>query len=134
MWLWRIIYCLVQELNIYMKFPIIELVDRYAIAVVKHRKTNGANQEEVDFYHQQLVESNINPQHHLIDDLITHHTCVWNLEDDFKKGRVDNLPLEEIGRRALAIRDMGHDRVALKNALADLVDDPVKEIKQYNGV
>ena len=113
-----------------MKFPIIEIVDRYAIAVVKHKKTQGANQEELDFYLKQMKRSNVNPQHNLVLDLISHHEYVWNLEDDFKKCRVDNLPLEEIGRRALHIRDVGFKRVELKNALAMLAGDPVREIKQ----
>ena len=52
------------------------------------------------------------------------------LQDDFKKCRIDNLPLEEIGRRALHIRDVGFRRVDLKNALAELVNDPVREVKQ----
>ena len=113
-----------------MKFPVIEIVDRYAIAVVKHKKTSGANQEELDFYLKQMRKVNINPQNNLVLDLIAHHEYVWNLEDDFKKCRVDNLPLEEIGRRALHIRDVGFKRVDLKNALAALAGDPVREIKQ----
>jgi hypothetical protein len=44
-----------------MKFPIIEIVDRYAISVVKYEKTNGANQEELDFYLEQMKEADINP-------------------------------------------------------------------------
>ena len=113
-----------------MKFPIIEVVDRYAIAVVKSKKTNGANKEELEFYLDQMRQANINPNHTLVAELILHHEYVWNLEDDFKKSRVDNLPLEEIGRRALHIRDVGFKRVELKNALAELVGDPVREIKQ----
>lgn len=113
-----------------MKFPVIEIVDRYAIAVVKHKKTQGANQEELDFYLEQMKQININPQHQLICELIDHHEYVWSLEDDFKKCRIDNLPLEEIGQRALHIRDVGFKRVELKNALALLADDPVREIKQ----
>ena len=109
-----------------MKFPVIEIVDRYAIAVVKHDKTNSANQAELDFYLDQMKIANINPQHHLVKELIEHHAYVWSLE----KCRIDNLPLEEVGRRALHIRDVGFKRVELKNALAELVDDPVREVKQ----
>ena len=112
-----------------MKFPVIEIVDRYAIAVVKHRKTHGANQEELDFYLRQMAEINIDADHELMLQLVQHHEYVWNLEDDFKKCRIDGLPLEEIGRRALHIRDVGFKRVDLKNALAGLVNDPVREIK-----
>ena len=113
-----------------MKFPIIEIVDRYAIAVVKHEKTNGANQEELNFYLEQMEEANINPSDVKVIKLIEHHRYVWSLEDDFKKAKIDALPLEEIGRRALYIRDIGYRRVDLKNALAEMVDDPVREIKQ----
>ena len=113
-----------------MKFPVIEIVDRYAIAVVKHTKTQGANQEELDFYLKQMKKANINPQHNLVLELIKHHEYVWSLEDDFKKCRIDSLPLDEIGRRALHIRDVGLKRVELKNTLAMLAGDPVREVKQ----
>ena len=113
-----------------MKFPVIEIVDRYTIAVVKHEKTNGANQEELDFYLGQMKEANINPSDVKVIELIEHHRYVWSLEDDFKKAKIDALPLEEIGRRALYIRDIGYRRVDLKNALAEMVNDPVREIKQ----
>ena len=113
-----------------MKFPVIEIVDRYTIAVVKHEKTNGANQEELDFYLEQMKQANINPSDVKIIELIEHHSYVWSLEDDFKKAKIDSLPLEEIGRRALYIRDIGYRRVDLKNALAEMVNDPVREIKR----
>jgi hypothetical protein len=113
-----------------MKFPIIEIVDRYAISVVKYEKTNGANQEELNFYLEQMKEADINLSEPKLLELIEHHRYVWSLEDDFKKAKVDNLPLEEIGRRALHIRDIGYRRVDLKNDFAKLLGDPVREIKQ----
>jgi hypothetical protein len=113
-----------------MKFPIIEIVDRYAIALIKHEKTNGANQEELDFYTAQINQTGIALTDYKLIELIEHHRYVWSLEDDFKKAKIDALPLEEIGRRALYIRDIGYKRVDLKNALAEMVNDPVREIKQ----
>lgn len=114
-----------------MQFPVIEIVDRYAIAVVKYEKTVGANQEEVDFYLTQMQSANINPLNQKVIELIEHHSYVWSLEDDFKKAKIDNLPLEEIGRRALHIRDVGYKRVELKNAVAEYINiDLVREIKQ----
>lgn len=114
-----------------MKFPTIEVVDRYCIAIVKSIKTNNTNSEEVEFYKQQMADISIAINHPLINQLIQHHEYVWSLEDDFKKCRIDNLPLDEIGRRALHIRDVGFERVRLKNSLAELVNDPVIEVKQY---
>ena len=113
-----------------MKFPTIELVDRYTIAVVKFEKTQGENQEELDFYKEQIQNIGIPDNHELISALIDHHRYIWNLEDNFKKSRIDELPMEEIGRQALHIRDMGHIRAKLKNDLAELVNDPVREIKK----
>jgi hypothetical protein len=113
-----------------MKFPVIELVDRYCIAIVKSVKTNNANAEEVEFYSKQMDETGIDKLHPLVKQLIQHHEYVWSLEDDFKKGRIDIKPLEEIGRIAIAVRDQGHERVRLKNALAELLNDPVREVKQ----
>ena len=113
-----------------MQFPTIELVDRYAIAVVKFEKTNGANKEELDFYLAQMALANINPANTKVLELIEHHSYVWSLEDDFKKGRIDALPLEEIGRRAIYIRDIGYKRQELKNSLAEAMNDPVREVKQ----
>lgn len=113
-----------------MKFPVIEIVDRYAIAVVKHEKTNGANQAELDFYTTQITQTGIALTDRKLKELIEHHRYVWSLEDDFKKAKIDQLPLDEIGRRALYIRDIGYRRVDLKNALAESVGDAVREIKQ----
>lgn len=113
-----------------MKFPVIELVDRYAIAEVKNNLTSGANAEELKFYQGQMKNAGIDTQLDLILELVRHHRYVWSLEDDFKKARIDNLPLEEIGRRALHIRDLGVKRAEIKNKLAEMFDDPVREVKQ----
>jgi hypothetical protein len=113
-----------------MKFPVIEIVDRYCIAIVKSVKTNNANAEEVKFYSEQMHEAGIPKLHPLIQQLIQHHEYVWSLEDDFKKAKIDALPLEEIGQRALHIRDIGYIRLKLKNDLAELFNDPVREVKQ----
>ena len=113
-----------------MEFPIIEIVDRFAIAVVKHKMTAGENQPEFDFYQKQMNEIKISTDHQLILKLIDIHHYIWSLENDFKTAKVDDLPLEEIGRRALLVRDGMKIRIQLKNELADLFNDPVKEIKK----
>lgn len=113
-----------------MKFPIIELVDRYTIALVKHERTHGANHAELDFYSQQIQELDIAQIQHLLDNLIQIHRDIWNLEDDFKKYRETDYSLEEIGRRSLIIRDLNQHRVAYKNQIAAAVGCAVREIKQ----
>ena len=106
-----------------------ELVDRYAIAQVKYNRTGGANQAELDFYEKQM---SVIDKILIWDELQAFkilHDKIWSLEDDFKKCRIDNIDLAEIGRRALEIRDYNNFRVKLKNAVAEKLNDPIREIK-----
>ena len=113
------------------KFPVIELVDRYCIAKLKFAKL-GNNKEELDFYTEQLSDIDFNLIKEELDQLYQVHAEVWDLEDDFKKFRVEHLyDLAEVGRRALHVRDVMHQRYDLKNRMADKLNDPVKEMKKY---
>jgi hypothetical protein len=111
------------------KFPIIELVDRYAIAQVKYMRTNGANEAEFEFYKKEVDKlDTLAIYDELIALKILHHK-IWDLEDDFKKCRIDGTDLAEVGRRALEIRDYNNTRVTIKNKIAEILNDPVREIK-----
>ena len=125
--------CVISQLSEQMtnfQFPIIELVDRYTIARVKYDKTNGANQAELDFYQIEIDKLNLDAiKDHLVE-LENIHRQIWALEDDFKKCRLSNVDLAEIGRRALEIRDINNFRVQYKNSIAAICHDAVREIKQ----
>lgn len=111
-------------------FPVIELVDRYTIARVKYEKTQGANAAELDFYSAQIAKLDtqlIQAELFVLEDI---HRRIWDMEDDFKKCRIDGADLSEIGQRALDIRDLNNYRVQYKNSIADKLNDPVREIKQ----
>jgi len=113
------------------KFPVIELVDRYCIAKLKFAKL-GNNKEELDFYTEQLHDIDFELIQEELDQLYKVHAEVWDLEDDFKKFRVEHMyDLAEVGRRALHVRDVMHQRYDLKNRMADKLNDPVKEMKKY---
>ena len=111
------------------KFPIIELIDRLAIAEVKFQRT-GANEEELAWYKNQAIHINLIQIVSEYENLKRTHNEIWNLEAELKSGREAELTLEEIGRRAIAIRDHNNKRVALKNAIAEKLDCPVREIKK----
>ena len=117
-------------MTIEFRFPVIELVDRYTIARVKYEKTSGANQAELDFYQQQIDQLDVELIQAELTELENVHRRIWALEDDFKKCRIDGVDLSEIGRRALEIRDINNYRVQYKNAMADKLNDPVREIKK----
>jgi hypothetical protein len=68
-----------------------------------------------------------------LDDLLvklyTINGRIWNLESDIRQGKEGLLGLEEVGRRALAIRDFNGERIRLKNRITDLIGEKYKEIK-----
>ena len=112
-----------------MIFPIIELVDRYTIAKLKFSKTSGANQEEVDFYKEQLRSHDLASVSQEIDMLYNIHSEIWSLESELKSGMEAQLELVEIGRRAIQIRDWNNKRIKLKNTIAEKLGCAVREVK-----
>jgi hypothetical protein len=115
-----------------MIFPVIELVDRFAIAKLKLHKTNGANREEFDFYDCQLNDSGyaLGTIEQELDQLYRIHSKIWNLEAELKSGRESELSLEELGRRAIMIRNLNNQRIQLKNSMAEQLGCSVREIKK----
>lgn len=110
-------------------FPIIELVDRLAIAEVKFKRTK-ANEEELLWYMNQAMRIDLTLIVDEYENLKTIHDEIWELEALLKTGRESELSLEEIGRRAIAIRDHNNKRVALKNIIAEKLNCSVREIKR----
>jgi hypothetical protein len=111
--------------------PVLELIDRLCIARVKHARTQGANQTELAWYEQRFQQL---PQSAELDDAIQSmtdiHHAIWDLEWQLKSGVEQMLSLQEIGRRAIAIRDHNNKRIAYKNTVARILGHPVTEIKQ----
>jgi hypothetical protein len=110
--------------------PVLELIDRLCIARVKYQRTNGANQVELDWYearYQELPQSA--ELDYNIDAMTAIHNAIWELEWQLKSGVEEQLPLEEIGRRAIRIRDYNNKRISFKNSIARLLAHPVTEIK-----
>jgi hypothetical protein len=110
-------------------FPIIELIDRLAIAEVKWEKTQS-NAEELSWYQTQVEKYNQSIFLKEYTELKDIHRTIWALESDLKSGFEDRLSLEEIGRRAILIRDHNKKRIELKNIVAEKVKCHVREIKK----
>lgn len=109
-------------------FPMIELVDRLAIAEIKWDRTR-ANAAELVWYQQQISHIDVAIIHKQMQQLKEIHNAIWELEKELKSGHEHNLPLEEIGRRAIIIRDLNNKRIQLKNSMAEMLHCPVREIK-----
>jgi len=110
-------------------FPVLELFDRLAIAEVKWDRTHN-NQEELDWYKEQAQEFNPDLIKEPYEQLKQIHNTIWTLEAELKSGQENKLSLEEIGRRAILIRDWNNKRIKIKNQIAELLNCSVREIKQ----
>lgn len=54
---------------------------------------------------------------------------IWDLESDIRKGREGDLGLEEVGRRAIAIRNLNRKRITIKNEVTDATGSGFKDVK-----
>jgi len=112
-------------------FPVLELIDRLCIARVKWERTNHSNKEELDWYENAWQQFPSSPElDYHIEELTKIHNGIWDLEWQLKSGVEQQLSLDEIGRRAINIRNLNNQRIEHKNAAAKLLDDPVREVKQ----
>ena len=116
--------------------PVLELIDRLCIARIKHERTSGANQDELDWYedkYRQLIEIMDARQRatldHNIAEITVIHNKIWDLEWQLKSGVEHLLSMDEIGRRAIAIRDWNNRRITYKNSIAELFGLKMREIK-----
>lgn len=116
--------------------PELELIDRLCIARVKFERTSGGNQDELDWYenHYQELIQNLLPEQLIqlqndISEITKIHNKIWDLEWQLKSGVEHLLDLEEIGRRAIAIRDWNNKRITYKNSIAQLFGLKLREIK-----
>ena len=110
-------------------FPVIELFDRLAIAEVKWERTQN-NQEELAWYRLQVQDFDLDLVKTYFNELKNIHNTIWGLEAELKNGLEEELSLEEIGRRAVLIRNWNNKRIAIKNSIAEILNCPVREIKQ----
>lgn len=109
-------------------FPIIELIDRLAIAEVKHEKTQK-NQDEVQWYKESFDKYDLELVKDDYEALKDVHRTIWGLESELKCHKEHLLSLEEIGRRAIEIRNHNHNRIELKNAIAAKLHCRIREFK-----
>ena len=109
-----------------MKMPISEIIDRYTITKLKSERTNEDVATELLTYKKELDKYDTN-----LDDYIHRmyliNGRIWHTESDIRKGT--NLPLEEIGRLALQVRDLNCERNAIKAEIVENFSEGFKEIK-----
>ena len=111
--------------------PLSEILDRYTITKLKSERTNEDVSDELETYTREIDNSDYvkrsNEIVSFIDRLYEINGALWDTEGDIRN-RVD-MPLEEVGRLALKVRDLNCKRNEIKAEIVDAFSEGFKEIK-----
>lgn len=110
-------------------FPIGEFIDRLVISRIKADKL-GVMTNEILWYETKAKELDLSTVEEEIEQLKQAHLRIWEMEKLLKSGLEDQLPLDEIGRRAIKIRNLNSERIVIKNTLSKKLGCDVVEIKK----
>ena len=107
-----------------------ELVDRYSILLLKMERTDlDVTQERLE-YEKFVLHDTYADIRLWIEKLKVINGRIWDLESDIRRGKEKELGLEEVGRRALMIRDINNERVACKNEITTIYNEGFIETKR----
>ena len=113
-----------------MKMPLSEILDRYTITKLKSERTNEDVYEELKTYKAEIdkpiYSEKSNQIISFIDRLYGINGQLWDTEKDIRNG-VD-MPLKEVGRLALKVRDLNCKRNEIKAEVVDVFAEGFKEI------
>jgi hypothetical protein len=115
-----------------MKMPISEILDRYSIAILKKERANANNEIEINDLMSE-IENYLIKNNDLIskyiEKFIIINGMIWDLESDIRQGKEMLLGLEEVGRRAIKIREYNKIRVGYKNDIVNFFGEGYTDIK-----
>ena len=121
-----------------MKTSISEIADRYSILRLKSERILTENlkdelalyKSELDFYINETIYRYTNEYiYSYVNRLYDVNGKIWDLESDIRKGKENELGLEEVGRRAIQIRELNKIRVSIKNEMVDKYKEGFKDVK-----
>jgi len=100
-----------------LKLSIGDVVDRWTIAYLKFYRGKVDMTAEINEYVDYCEKYNNKIIAESFAALLQHNGDIWSLESDIRLGKENELGLEEVGRRALQIRDHNKLRIEVKNRL-----------------
>lgn len=121
-----------------MEMPLAEVIDRYSILKLKLERLASYNKElesiikkEFVVYDNALEEfkKSVFVKPEWIEKLYEINGRIWDLESDIRRGKEGQLGLEEVGRRALKIRDINQERIEMRNLITKESGSGFFEIK-----
>jgi len=123
-----------------MKMPISEIIDRYTISKLKSERTNEDVSHEVNSYSEEISQYNAEEVTPYIEKMYEINGTLWDYETrmrklmDSRNGTgpvvdVNDLPLAEIGKLALLVRDLNGTRNGVKSEIVEKFSEGFKDIK-----
>jgi len=124
-----------------MEYPLDELLDKRSIIQLKIERIEG------DFLEKESLKREFSDYTNAIKEYINKRVCtdeevnewhkqlyeinekIWDLESDIRKGKEGELGLEEVGRRAIKIRETNGKRVKIKSSIVEKTGRGYKDIK-----
>jgi len=99
-----------------MKYTVGDILDRYSILILYKRYTDTMDLElkKYEKEYKKLLDKGLPSD--IIQDFVDINSEIWNLEADIRN--CVEMPLEELGLRAIQIREFNKVRVRLKNKVA----------------
>ena len=111
--------------------PLAEVLDRYTITKLKSERTNEDVSDELRTYKREIDNSDYAEKSNLITTFVERlykiNGKLWDTEGNIRKGV--EMPLEEVGKLALEVRDLNIERNAIKAEIVDTFSEGFKEIK-----
>ncbi len=120
-----------------MEIPLAELLDRFSIMKLKMERIGDPYLKgEFDSLQKGInkyKDRGIDVKEDWLTRLYDTNAKMWDLEHDIRKGKEGELGLEEVGRRALAIRDLNKQRVSIKNEITDATGFGFRDVKMNHA-
>lgn len=123
-----------------MKMPISEIIDRYTISKLKSERTSEDVSHEVNSYSEEIGQYNTEEVTPYVEKMYEINGTLWDYETRMRKlmdsrngtGPVvdaNDLPLAEIGKLALLVRDLNGTRNGVKSEIVEKFSEGFKDIK-----
>ena len=118
-----------------------EIADKFSICRLKHERTNENMGVEIMIYATELNKAerehydfeNEKHLHEYVEELYKINGEIWDLETIIRRGREGEIGLEEVGKRALEIRNKNRERAAIKNRIVQFTRSGFEDIKVNHG-
>lgn len=111
-----------------MQYPTPDLYDRYSIECLKRDRAGANNASHIIALSNAIDERGRKQE--FLDRLYDVNGLIWDLEAAIRQGKEGELGMEEVGRRALEIRNRNRLRILIKDEIATFFNEYGE--KKYN--